>query len=83
MEQESKKSPAKIKESSAEKVILKSNKTSTGNRDKMPRKRKEAPLEENSDPLDMDQGKKRSRLNSVLSGLNPRLNQDENQSLPK
>jgi transcription termination factor Rho len=79
MEQESKKSQAKIKESSAEKVILKSNKPSTGNRDKMPRKRKEAPLEENSDPLDMDQGKKRSRLNSVLSGLNPRLNQDENQ----
>ena len=77
MEEESKKSMAKTNDSNPEKGNSKPNKSNSTNRDKIPRKRKEAAVEENQDPLQMESSPKRSRVNSVLSGLNPNFEGQE------
>lgn len=77
MEKESKKSLTKPIDSQ-EKEITKPSRSPSANRDKIPRKRKETSLEENQDPLDMDNNRKRSRVNSVLSGLNTQMESKEN-----
>jgi len=83
MEQESKNSSSKSKGTppdKQEKTSSKEGKSLSNARDKMPRKRKETPSENSENPLDMEApGKmKRSRLNSVLSGVNSNLGDPEN-----